>query len=690
MNYFIACIFFILSLNAPAATDLSNVIDTSKLANPFDGQNNLYNRIFTELNSQYQAIGQRQALNILQNNSVAVTGGLNSVGLTYSQPFGDFSILLNRNLAPDLTNDTRWIVTDTFTIHIDASKVMNNLQNQNAINLDQKTLAAFVGVAFQRTFTWVHFANSYEEGLSTHFEKLFFPFHALTYENMSNLSNNEMIFKEDSISLSGGGFVSAPIYPGIGVMGGVLGKFQKMSRFEAIATDQNNLQLSLETSSLLSAGFSVSIEGLFLNVLKLTLLSYDFEYDHESSYKIYTNFKINELQAMSANNPVANQINLLIQTKQPDLAILAPYILSEEQHLSENITNSYNFLIFGGNKTSQTQEIEITSGGRIKTFFTHYYEKVKYTEDLLSTIFSGFISALTNSSPTTAKMASDTKKIEMEYDSDKNLLDAHQDIDLGIISNTMADTQKLSLNFSSEYMTKKSTGTLGSQYRDRAIYALGTFSGVDPLISQMLSRDYLQAPILVQGHYQINTDGIRNLNSLNTNQAFDSFSTLCDTHPKTIFFNLRSLFSNCKVSLQNDYLNYLKDLTHNQISGDLIANCEKASGKFFFFAAKKRNYIKNCLSNLSYKDSVNWTVVPLWTLKNLSQDIVNNSNNILDYANIFGAKNVFFYGSIDAVTSDGRTFTSTFHEGAFKGFGAVDHYMRQENLRSPASVIVGQ
>jgi hypothetical protein len=176
------------------AADLGDVIDPNKLPNPFEGQNNLYNRIFDELNSEYQHIGQRQAQTILQNNKLSVTGGLNSIGLSYHRPFGDFSIILDRNLAPDITDDKRWIVTDTFAINIDASKVMRKLKDERVINLDEKNMAAFIGVVFKRTFTWVHYASSYEEGLTTHFEKLFFPFRALTFETMAQLTNNEMIF----------------------------------------------------------------------------------------------------------------------------------------------------------------------------------------------------------------------------------------------------------------------------------------------------------------------------------------------------------------------------------------------------------------------------------------------------------------------------------------------------------------
>ena len=77
-------------------------------------------------------------------------------------------------------------------------------------------------------------------------------------------------------------------------------------------------------------------------------------------------------------------------------------------------------------------------------------------------------------------------------------------------------------------------------------------------------------------------------------------------------------------------------------------------------------------------------------MKNFANNIVNNSNSKVHYYNLFGVQNVFFHGDFSAMTKEGQSFTSSFHEGAFKGLGAVDNYMRLENLRAPASVVIDQ
>ena len=137
-------------------------------------------------------------------------------------------------------------------------------------------------------------------------------------------------------------------------------------------------------------------------------------------------------------------------------------------------------------------------------------------------------------------------------------------------------------------------------------------------------------------------------------------------------------------------MDYIKDLTYDKVSADEIVLCEKRAIKYFLFPSKKRAFIKNCLAQINLLPAAEWVNVPLWPLKNLSSNIVNNSYSKVHFFNLFGVQNVFFFGSFDAVTAGGASFSTSFHEGAFKGLGAVDNYMRIENLRAPSSVVVDQ
>lgn len=651
------------------------------------GDADLYQQIANEFHLEYENIGKREALRVLAGNGLSVTGGLNSIGFSYKRPFVNFGVSLDRNLAPDLFDDKRWIVTDTFTVDIDASRVLGNLRDQGAIDMTEENLAAFAGIVFKRKFIWVHYAASYNDGLMGHFEKLFMPFSALSFNNIAKLDPNEMIFKEDSISLKAGGLVSAPLYSGVTGMAGVLAKFEKLSRVEVVSLGNSNLQLTSEKTKIAIAGVSLAIQADFLKILKMTLLSYDFSYEMQSSYKIYLNIGQNSLKEMNESSPVAMEIKEVLKNREGDLEILAPYVISEEKRISQTVAHKYNFLLIGGQKSSKTQQIEITKDGKVKNFFRHYYEKIKYTESLMSRIFASVIYAITNADVSATKMASDTKKVTIEYDSEKNLLESRGDLYIG---ERASGEQKLSMTFQSDFKTQRTTGSSGKKYRERAKFILERFSGVDPVAIKMITAEALIAPFHIEGKYQVNIDGIRHLNGLSVGTVFDYIDGLCNEYPKNSFLNLRNLFDNCRSSLQNNYVDYFKDLTHDKVSANDIERCEKKALKYFFFPSKKRAFIKSCLAEINKLPASEWVNVPLWPLKNLSTSIVNNSYSKVHFFNLFGVQNVFFFGSFNAVTSQGGAFTTSFHEGAFKGLGAVDHYMRTENLRAPSSVVVDQ
>ena len=647
----------------------------------------LYQQISKEFNLVYESIGKSKAEGILAGNGLSVTGGLNSIGLSSKKPFLNFNVSGDRNLAPNLFDDKLWIVTDTFNVDIDASKVLGGLRDSGAIKMSEQNLAAFAGVVFKRKFTWIHYANSYQEGLSSHFEKLFLPFNSLAFSNIAALEANEMIFKEDSISVKGGGLVTAPLYSGVTGAAGVLAKFEKLSRVEVVSLEGSNLQISSEKSTIGTLGTSLSVQADFLKLLRLTLLSYDFSYELESSYKIYMNINQLELVGLDEQAPIVMEVTQILKNREADLDVLAPYIISEEKRITQTIKHKYNFLLLGAQKSSKTQQIEITKDGKVKNFFRHYYEKMMFTEDALSRFFASIIYAVTNSDVTATQLVSDTKKVTIEYDSEKNLLETRDNVNIGEVSSS---EQKLSMTFKSDFKTRKTTGRSGKKYKERAIFILERFTGVDPLALGMIERDYLKAPYHVEGSYQVNIEGIRFLNKQSTDTVFNHFDGLCNEYPKKGLINFRNIFDNCRRALQNDYIDYLKDLTHNRVSADEIVACEKKAKMHKRSNSKKRAFVKACIADLNLLSKEEWTKVPLWPLKNLSNNIVGSSYSKVHFYNLFGIQNVFFFGSFNAVTADGRAFTTSFHEGAFKGLGAVDHYMRVENLRAPSSIVLDQ
>lgn len=698
MNKFIIIfiVFIFWAINLKAAETFNNfnltnqaidLVNNPKVKNPFEGEGNVYEQIFDSLNHEYEHLGKLAAQKAI-DNKVLVTGGLNSAGLSYHRPYGDFSIAVNRVVAPDPTSD-KWVVTDSLTIHIDASKIINKLKNQNAININEQNMALFAGVVFERKFYWYHFAKSYEEGLSTHFEKLFFPFKGVELKSIQTLGKNEFITKEDSISVNAGGFVSAPIYTGVSGMGGILTRFERLSKMELIRNDddvtkKDFVHINFEKTNTKDLHVNLSVMADVLSILKMTLLSYDLEYKYDSSYKIFCLFPMDFISTLKESDPVTNEIQNIIKTKMPAIDVLAPYVVSEERKLSELIAHKYNFLIFGGGKQAKTSEIEITKNGVVKTFFQHNFEKIKYTENGLSRLLMSFLYKIFNSEMKAKNNASELKKLTIEYNSEKNLLEEHEDFALS------HETQNLSMSFSGNYTTNKSKGPFAKKYKEKAKFMIERYSGIDNSAISLIDQGVLVAPFEIIGMYQIHLDGIRYFNQLSVQDVFDNIDGVCTEKPKSIFFKFRSLFDHCKNRLKNDFYNYRLNLSHQKVTGELISSCENEAKEKHLHFRKKRIFVKMCIAESTYLDQAEWTNIPLWELKTFSQNLVNNVESKVYYYNLFGINNVFFYGQFSAKQLDGSDFVTYFHEGQFKGLGVVDDYMRKENMRTPANIVVNQ
>lgn len=658
-----------------------------------NSNSDIYQQISNEFDLEYQRIGKEESNRVLSNSGLSITGGVNSVGISYRKPFINFAVILDRNLAPDIYDDKRWIVTDTFSVEIDASRYIGNLRNQSVLDLTEENYAAFAGLTFKRKFTWVHFANSYVDGLTKNFEKLFMPFKVLKLKHLMQLGDNEIIFREDLISFKAGGLVSAPIYPGISGSAAALVKFTRISGLEitSLAGTQEIL-ISSTKEKLRSVGVSAAVQADFMKILKLTLLSYDFNYELESSNKIYLSFNKTKLLDIEENYPeVVKQINRILINKDADLDLISPYLISEERRRAERFTHKYNFLLLGKIKESKTQQIEISKEGKLKTIFRHTFEKIKYTENLISKLFAGIVYALTQTELKTGVLASDTRSLRLEYDSERNLLDKKEDL---AIEENNGPNEKLSLSFEVKFVSNKTKGKIGKSYKRRAQYyfenfpivKIGRWNNQD--ISDLIAKNELIAPIEIEGKYQVGLEGVHYFNQLEFDEVLTAISNLCQEYPKNKFINLRNIFDHCKKSIQDDYIKYYSDLSHDRIENNEVEMCYKESKKFLFLPGKKRKFIKTCLSAINHLSKQNNYKLPLWSLKKFVNNIIDKSYSHVDVYRMFGEENVFFNGSIEARTKEGFDFTTAFHRGNFKGLGVVDHYMRTEKLRSPASIFI--
>lgn len=646
-----------------------------------EGQAEIYEEILKQYKDSYQIVADKEASSVLKDNNIDLLASLNSIGFSIKKPFAKFLLNANRSLAPDLFDDKRWIVTDTLTLEIDASKFLSKLKDEKTIDISQSNMALFAGLVFKRKFTYVHFANSYREGLFKSYEKLFFPFAAFHPKNLKNLSPNEIVQKEDSLSFNAGAMVSAPLYQGLSGAVGVLASYETIAKVEVARLEEDILNLSSKKNKVASIDLNAQVRADFFNLLKLTLFSYDFSYEYDSSYKISLNIPMNDFNEIHQSTALYYELLQLIKGQGQKTDLLTPYLVSEEYSQTQKINQRYGFLLLGGQKEAKTQIVKIETATKSKTFYKHYFESINITESLLSKLFTSVVNKYLQVDLSTYKISTETKKLQIEYHAEENLLDKREKLNIAEDSNYY---EEFSLNFNQKYNAQKET----SKTKEKTIFLVDHFSGVTSLALDLIRNDQLKVPYEVDGKHVISLDGIRYFNDQSIESQFENFKALCDERPKTIFSGLRSLFDLCTLKLNKNYISYYQDLSHDLVELDEIALCEKKAKKYTLIPFYKRKFLKNCLSKINIKEKEDWNEVPLWSLKELSNAIVRNNYDRVHMNNMFGVSNVFFYGSFKAKTLEDKDFITHFSEGEFKGLGAIDHYLRAEKVRAPASVII--
>lgn len=660
----------------------------------FQEDNPLYQQILNELNGHYERIGQRQADGIFNGNSGFYFGGLNQIGFRWGKDFIDFAIEVRRNVAPDLFDDKRWIVTDEFDIIIDASKVISNLADRNVIDISQAQYGAFAGVQFKRTYKYVHFASSYNEGLVYRFDRLFMAFAKYRGREWLAMEPYEFLQKQDYISAGAGGFGTIPVYGtgGVNISAsvGAMVKFELLAKTEiqALGLDDNpkpeeRFRISYEKMKGVSAGLSASVQVDFLNLLRMTLLSYDFTYRYEQSLKYYLSFYEADIEELMQDSALYRAVRAMLWHRTPDLQALRYNVVSHERRESEIMNSKYMIFFLGGVRDQKTEHIEIVKDGIQQTFFRHNFYKTRFVQNILSRLVSDFLRSMFRLPARVNNTASETKTVRMEYDHEHNLVAAKKDLDV-------EKGYKLSLKFSTDFFAAKTRGWSKKRYKKDALKILSGYSGVDPLAIELFKQDKLHGPVKINFNWQLGKEAVWYFNGLSSSAKYGYIDELCQVQSKKKWWDFRNLFNFCKYKLKKQFEKYEKELRHYDYSGKNYRSCKKQMKRRYWWSKRKRNFmISKCMDKVSRKDEAEVNhKVPLWRFKSFVQTLYEKSKNKIDVYNFFGLQNVFLYGNFQAQTETGLPFLTNYNEGKFRDLGVVDTFKQDNNMRTPASILV--
>jgi hypothetical protein len=594
--------------------------------------NTLFEIILKYIGPRYKNIGTTESNNILQRKEEFNLGDKDFSGIKWQKPMGHFSISANRQIAPDLFSD-KYIVDDTFTIIMNASTYLHNLEEIGVININRTQLAAFAGVEFKRSYRYTHMADTYKEGLTSNFDKLFLSYTLFRSKSLLEMKPYEYLAKSDYLSAKAGGYVYIPANAYLSLAAGIMVKKDRLAEvnIQALGPDDQKspgelyrVSFQKEEEKQVSAEAQLQIE--FFNILKLTLLSYEYSYSLSDNDETFLSFYEKDKAALkNKKSELSKSLRKLYQFRKPALETLLPYIVSKKERRKETKSSKYSFLNLGKLKKMATEETVIIKNGRKNHFFSHEWEKVKYAKGSLKYILDSIWHSIFKMPLKSEYQSSQTTRFKMEY---KPII--YQD-GFDTKNSSINGTQNLSLDF--EYIfdaleTKKKIAT-------KAVSFLKSYTDLGDEIADKISTKQLLAPFEIRSKIRISNDALIQLNSLSKEVALSVFQEICS--------HKNSKRSSCYNKLKKSYSKY-------------------------------RDYLAD------------WGQISLWKLRDFLINFTSFANSKDDFETLFNKKSIFSSGQINAMTVDDTIFTSYFKKGDFTGLGLIDNFMRKGQLIVPYSV----
>lgn len=617
-------------------------VSTSESTSLPSEQGNLYTRIINYLNPNYTHIGNTQSSSLINYNRSYNMGSQNYSGFTWQKPMANFYIGVDRQVEPDLFSDTRWIVKDKFVISVNAFTYLSNLKEEGMVEISDKQLAAFAGMEFIRIYRYTHFANSFNEGLTKEYNKLFLSFMLFRAEEFQQMDEYEFVTKEDYLSANAGGMIQIPTIPtsvgvGFNINAGALVEYKKISQLmlqKVGPMDQHSedeaMRVSYEVAKEKSVTAQAQLEADFFHLLKITLLSYELEYSFTDSDKLYLSFNHSDMDKLSGTGDLAKDFRKLLKMKRPDnLSMLKPFITTREHRLEQNRRSRYSILLFGGERSDDMEQVIIENEEGTKVFYKAYTQQLKYVRSIFSTILDSVFRAIFQTSLFKNFKASRLRKLAFEYQYDEDSI--HQS---DVVIN---DEGKLSFNITHQYTAKKTQGFWNKKYRKYAKSFTSKFTNLSSNYISAIDKNRMRGPLSIKTIFRIGKEQLRYLNHQSPARMKHKFKLICESVSR-----YKSKKRRCVKKIWNKYVDYRNAWAPNN---DMALN-----------------KLKNFISILNkYSDS--------------SEDI----------RYVFGEK-TFFSGTFQATLADGKSHLTYFKDGTFQGLGVIDNYRRESITRAPASI----
>lgn len=597
----------------------------------------IYQSILTYLLPNHNNIGKQQTQAIIDHRDDFDLGQMNFSGFTWQKPMGNYSLYVNRELRPDPSNPNAWIAYDTFEFTINAQTLLERLVDASLISLEGIGVEAFAGINFKRTYNFVHYHNSYEQALTADYSKLFLPFIQFQRSRVLQQAPYTILKKFDHLTFNAGASVETPPVYGFDLKGGIYTKISRMASVTAqtLGPDDNpepdeSVRISIDKKLSVAAGVQLDLQLDFFKLLKLTLLSYELEYEFEKDDQIHLSLPQYDIAKLESNSELGKEFQGVLNLTKLKVRELEPYVTTLEQRESQNLSSKYSALIFGKVKKSQREQVNLIKDGIVTKFYRETQSNIAVVQSWLSRLWATVIYKLFEFESNVKNVSAEEFRYQMEYDAQR-------------VQNERAPSSTdFSLRIDHELFLKKTHG-LTKRYKKRAIEMVKRSTNLPNEIAVKLDNLQLRGPLNLKSTLQINTLGLQNFAKRPSNQVYQYFIDFCGSKKANKWLKQKSR---------------AKALRRIQIGAEsCVKNLIKPYEVFHTDYSKYKEY-------------------DLKSLSKMTKYLLKKSKGLLNIKRLFGVETTFLHGSLSATTNMGQAFTTYFNHGTFDGLGVIESFNR--------------
>ena len=353
----------------------------------------LMSEIRSFLERDFTVIRDEQRQLLFERGERYNLGVQNFNGLSWQKPMGQYTIYADRQVVPDPESD-QWIASDQLVIAVNAKTFLGQLSDQGVIEISQTQLAAFAGLQFHRVYEYKYFVPSYEEGMQQNYEKLLLVFMNFVSPRVDLMQANEIIKKTDLMGFYAGAMAKVPLKYGFSLSAGVLVKAEKMSYVEIRSLSQEDiertgqfLKVSLKESDSKSLGAELGLKLDFFNILKLTLLSFEYHVEKTKSHTTQLAFQTTDINLFIKPSPVSKALAGLMQFKGYN-AILDDYRVNQQKEEEKTKVKNSRFIASGTATEEISSKISVfIPGEKDRSVIEHEGSQIKYTKGWKGALF---------------------------------------------------------------------------------------------------------------------------------------------------------------------------------------------------------------------------------------------------------------------------------------------------------------